>query len=215
MGRLNKDHEIIRAGTVADFIAKRLKSPPPEIGTRSVNLVVTGYLQGRTRSSDSLVVQCDCGGPEFTVAVGNFKGLKSTRCRKCGDVAASIKRYGVDRATILYDNKTRWSLLRRLAGAIARCHVLTCPGYKHYGARGISVYPQWREDRSTFLTYIQSVPGWDNLKLDMDRINNNGNYEPGNIRFVSRSANMLNTRKITDLEAQIVELQRQIHGPDT
>jgi hypothetical protein len=52
----------------------------------------------------------------------------------------------------------------------------------------------------------------------MDRINVDGHYEPGNIRFVSRSDNLRNKRKIADLEARIRYLEQrlaeQVHDPD-
>ena len=52
----------------------------------------------------------------------------------------------------------------------------------------------------------------------MDRIDVNGNYEEGNIRFVSRSENAKNKRHIADLEARIrhleLRLKEQIHSPD-
>lgn len=44
----------------------------------------------------------------------------------------------------------------------------------------------------------------------MDRRDNNGHYEPGNIRFVSRSDNAKNKRKVSDLEEEIARLRRDL-----
>jgi hypothetical protein len=52
----------------------------------------------------------------------------------------------------------------------------------------------------------------------MDRVDVDGHYEPGNIRFVSRRDNLRNKRKIADLEARIrhleLRLSQQVHDPD-
>ena len=114
------------------------------------------------------------------------------------------------------DHRTR--LLNRLASAITRCHSPSNRAYQHYGGRGIRVCPEWRFDRAEFLRYVQTLDGWDNPTFEMDRIDVDGHYEPGNIRFVSRSDNLRNKRKIADLEARVRHLEQrlkeQVHDPD-
>lgn len=83
----------------------------------------------------------------------------------------------------------------RVNAAINRC---TNPGhsrYRDYGGRGICVCVEWLEDRIKFAEYLMSLPGWDDESLVIDRINNDGNYVPGNLRFVSRSESNRNQRK--------------------
>jgi hypothetical protein len=46
-----------------------------------------------------------------------------------------------------------------------------------------------------WLRYIQTLPDWDKPNTDLDREDNNGNYEPGNLRIVPRRTNANNTRK--------------------
>ena len=65
-------------------------------------------------------------------------------------------------------------------------------------------------DRVAFLRYLVGLQGWDQPELQLDRIDNNRGYEPGNLRFVTRSVNMANKRKITARE--VVELQRRIES---
>jgi hypothetical protein len=108
------------------------------------------------------------------------------------------------------DDKHRTRLLDRLSAAITRCHNPSDRGYKHYGLRGISVHDEWRSDRSAFLCYVQTLDGWDNPKLDMDRANNNGNYEPGNIRFTTKKANAANRRRMEELEQRIRDLETRL-----
>ena len=63
--------------------------------------------------------------------------------------------------------------------------------YKHYGGRGISVCKEWVKDFKKF--YDWAIGTW-RKGLDIDRINNDGNYEPSNCRFVSRCTNSRNRR---------------------
>ena len=66
---------------------------------------------------------------------------------------------------------------------IARCNNPKTKSYKYYGARGIAVCKEWSRDFKAFYDHISGLPGFDNPKLTIDRINNDGNYEPGNIRL--------------------------------
>jgi hypothetical protein len=111
------------------------------------------------------------------------------------------------------DDGHRCRLLNRLASQIGRCHNPKDKMYKHYGMRGIRVCDQWRQDRRAFLKYVQTLPGWQDPSLDIDRIDNNGNYEPGNIRFSTKSENTSNRRRVEDLEARIRHFERWTETP--
>ena len=77
-----------------------------------------------------------------------------------------------------------------------------CPEHtsKYYYKRGIKVCDEW--DRSNgFESFISHV-GWrPSNKHSLDRINNNGNYEPGNVRWATRSEQAKNTRKAMAIES--------------
>ena len=72
-----------------------------------------------------------------------------------------------------------------------RCNNPDCPGYKYYGARGIKVCFASSE---VFINYVVGVLKVDPRGLTIDRINNDGNYESGNIRFVTNLENQQNKR---------------------
>jgi hypothetical protein len=201
---------VIRDAVVGSAISgSRRKYPLPSIGYRSGKLTVTGYIAGQRHGVKALIVRCDCGLPEYTVDHQNFKNFKSTRCNVCAKKAAHGKRYWkyVD---AMYDDAHRIRLLNRLSAAITRCHNPSSSHYGDYGGRGIQVLAEWREDRTAFLRYVQTLEGWDVEELEMDRINNNKGYELGNIRFASRSVNMQNRRKVSTLEQELADLRHRL-----
>ncbi len=64
-----------------------------------------------------------------------------------------------------------------------RCHNPNHDSYKYYGGKGISVCPQWINSFIPFHQWAMANGYSDDLTID--RINSNGNYEPGNCRWVS------------------------------
>lgn len=75
---------------------------------------------------------------------------------------------------------------------IRRCTKIKDKDYVCYGGRGISVYTKWRSDFMAF--YNWSMENGYIHGLEIDRKDNNGDYEPGNCRFVTRTVNNRNTR---------------------
>jgi hypothetical protein len=72
-----------------------------------------------------------------------------------------------------------------------RCFNTSDAAYNDYGGRGITVCERWRTFEN-FYADMGERPGPD---YSLDRINNDGNYEPGNCRWATRSEQMLNKRK--------------------
>ena len=66
--------------------------------------------------------------------------------------------------------------------------------YEDYGGRGISVCEEWVDDFFSFLAHIGPKP---TAELTLERINNNGNYEPGNVKWQTRRGQQLNRRNPT------------------
>lgn len=81
----------------------------------------------------------------------------------------------------------------RVKSAIDRCHNPSSVMYRHYGGRGITVFPAWRESPVLFELYLEALPGYF-PGAHMDRIDNNRGYEPGNIRWVTHTENQRNRR---------------------
>lgn len=184
---------------------------PFPVGTKIGELTVVRWERrykpnGRSRGW-APVVRCSCGN-EGPVDRSNLKRGASTRCDACAKKAAARKRYWKYEAA-MGDVEHRSRLLNRLSAALRRCHSPNDRNYKHYGARGVRVCDEWRRDKAAFLYYVQTLPGWDNPALEMDRADNNRGYEPGNIRFATRAQNASNKRRVEDLEQRIRELEAE------
>ena len=71
-----------------------------------------------------------------------------------------------------------------------RCHNPKSSKYKWYGARGIAVCEEWKNDFMSFYSHIGTRPDG----YELDRIDNSKGYEPNNVRWVCRKENVRNRR---------------------
>jgi hypothetical protein len=78
-----------------------------------------------------------------------------------------------------------------------RCYWPEDPSYHCYGGRGIEVCDQWKRSSKSF--YKWALPLWEK-GLQIDRINNDGNYSPENCRFVTAKENCRNSRNFYPME---------------
>lgn len=74
---------------------------------------------------------------------------------------------------------------------IQRCHNEQATGYHNYGGRGICVCPAWR---SSFKAFFRDMGSRPSPQHTLDRINNDGNYDPGNCRWATASEQKRNSR---------------------
>ncbi len=73
-----------------------------------------------------------------------------------------------------------------------RCSNPTVQNYAFYGGRGITVCGRWDASFEAFLADAGPCPG---AGYSLDRINNAGNYEPGNVRWLTQKEQCRNTRR--------------------
>lgn len=98
----------------------------------------------------------------------------------------------------------RWKSIKQ------RCTNPKNPSYKNYGGRGITMCAEWAASFERFFADVGECPG---PGLSLDRIDNDGNYEPGNVRWATNSEQMRNRRPLrrvtrADYEALEAELER-------
>lgn len=125
---------------------------------------------------------CDCGNVIETWASSLQAGTsKSCGCLRSEMVAAKNTSHGGSK-TYLY---RVWAAMRE------RCGVPTSSGYSNYGARGIKVCKRWE----SFSLFRKDVGERPSPAHSLDRVNNNGDYKPSNVRWATRGEQSRNTRR--------------------
>jgi hypothetical protein len=114
-----------------------------------------------------VIVQCSCG----VIKSVPLSALKNGNTRSCGCLAVKHGYTPGGKRPVEY---IAWS------GCIQRCTNPKATDYIHYGGRGISISPLWRHSFQAFYNHVGPKP---TPKHSLDRINNNGNYEPGNVKW--------------------------------
>lgn len=140
--------------------------------------ILTIYKQIKNNRSRSFVIaKCFCGKIFQTRA----DGIKSGHCRSCGclniiQIMKDLKTHG----------KSYTSTYRTWANMITRCYNKNTPYYHKYGGRGIKVCHKWR---NSFESFLQDMGERPEGRYSIDRIDENGHYEPKNCRWLSLSEN--------------------------
>lgn len=151
-------------------------------GQRFGRWIALGLVDGRTRVVGNKHVSvwsvaCECG------VVGEVRGtsLRDGSSQSCGclrhDLLSARKRtHGHTVGRLRTTEYAIWS------GMIQRCHYPYSPAYADYGGRGIVVCARWRESFAAFLADVGPRPRGRSLDRFPDQ---NGNYEPSNVRWAT------------------------------
>lgn len=148
-------------------------------GKRFGNSIVVKRVDNKNGNAYYLC-RCDCG-KEREVIGYRLKMGKSTKCPQC-----RIKTHGMSYT----------STFKIWTGILRRCNNKNFKAYKYYGGRGIKVDERWLH----FQNFIDDM-GIRPEGLSIDRINNDGNYEPSNCRWATatqQSSNRRITKKLGD-----------------
>lgn len=138
-------------------------------GLKFGRLTITAFA-GMRYGKSQWVCRCDCGVVIITAA----RYLKEGSSTSCGCYQRELNTTHGMRHTHEY---------RSWAHAKGRCFNPRDGSYKDYGGRGITMCEEWRNSFQAFFEHIGPCPEG----MSIDRINNDGGYEPGNVRWAPRS----------------------------
>ena len=124
---------------------------------------------------------CDCGKEVVTYA----QNLKTGNTSSCGCLALETRTTHNKWGTKVY--KT-WDCM------VQRCTNPKMTGYIYWGGRGIKVCDEWLNSFDAFYNYVSKLPHYGEEGRSLDRIDNDGNYEPNNVRWATRSEQNANKR---------------------
>ena len=157
-------------------------------GQRFGRLMVIKRLENNNRGDTVWLCQCDCGN--FSRAVSTR--LKIGHTQSCG----CLRREKLYKVNVLH-RKSHSRLNNIWKSMKGRCYCESNTSFKDYGARGIKVCDEWRNDFLSFYNWAMANGYDENAprgQCTLDRIDVNGNYCPENCRWVDQKTQMHNRR---------------------
>lgn len=145
------------------------------VGQRFGRLTVVEFAGVRGRNSYWKCV-CDCG--ETIVTKSSY--LTSGDTKSCG----CLKLERISNLTAKH-NMSKTKIFGVWATMLRRCFTPTNKKFSDYGGRGIKVCDEWRDNFKAFYEYVSNLEHYGEEGYSLDRINNDGDYEPGNVRWAT------------------------------
>ena len=153
--------------------------------------VLSEIIERKTSKHRFFLCKCSCN-KETIVSMNHLKTGHTTSCGCVGRNRLAIFNYKHGHAKVgrITTEYRIWLNMKNRCGNPAN------PAYKYYGQRGIKVCQRWQDSFEAFLEDVGNRPS---KKLSLDRIDNNDDYMPKNVRWATWSQQRFNSRKPTKI----------------
>ena len=178
---------------------------PSIAGQRFGRLVAQHEVEPNKHGHRRWACVCDCGGEKVVLQ----EQLRKDRCKSCGCLHREVTQKML--RTHGGTGTGEFSVYRNM---IARCYIKSSSHYENYGGRGIRVFAEWR-GRGGFERWLRHIGPRPSESHSIDRINNNRDYEPGNVRWATDAQQSRNKRRSVYVEWEgksvfLLDLSREL-----
>lgn len=182
------------------------KHPPMAPGQRYGRLVTIEFVDRPYKYMTRWKFRCDCGNEHIAWAAH----VRHGSTKSCGCLVAEVSSVTA-RLTLTTHGKSKTSEFKIWCGMRRRCQDQRDKHFMDYGGRGIKVCERWREVQN-FVADMSPRPAG----MTLDRIRNDGDYEPGNCRwanYLTQARNRPQAKLNDEQRSRAIDLYAQNRSP--